>query len=137
MMIMMGLVLLFHFTGLTQECDGDGLCEGKTPNSNLLGILLSPKDLPNRDLTDFSDEALLIFEGIAAAAIAVGLWISGKAELALIAPFAIFFFNLGWDILYIFVVVSGTNPVIAILLFSPILVVFITTIVEWWRGLIS
>ena len=135
MIMMAGLVLLFHFTGLTQQCDDDGLCEGKTPNSDLLGLLLSPDDMPNRNLTDFSDEALLIFEGLAAVAISVGFFVSGKPELALVGPFAIFFFNLGWDILFVIVEVSKENPVLAILIFSPLLLVFITTIIEWWRGI--
>ncbi len=62
-------------------------------------------------------------------------FVSGKPELALVGPFAIFFFNLGWDILFVIVEVSKENPVLAILIFSPLLLVFITTIIEWWRGI--
>ena len=41
--IMTGLVLLFYFTGLNQEVTNDGTCEGQTPSSKLLNILLQPE----------------------------------------------------------------------------------------------
>ena len=41
--IMTGIMLLFYFGGLIQEETNDGTCEGLTPNSKLLNILLQPE----------------------------------------------------------------------------------------------
>jgi len=31
--VITGLMLLFHFTGLVVQCDADAFCENTTPNS--------------------------------------------------------------------------------------------------------
>lgn len=128
---MTGIMLLFYFTGLLQECGDDGLCQSNTPNSAMLNLLMNVDDL--RDLT-FSEKAILVLEGVSAALIiATGVFI-GNIELAAIGPFAIYYFNLGWDFLAVFNVVREANPVIATLIFAPFFYLYVIVIVDWWRG---
>ena len=119
--IMSGLSLLFYFTGLLEQ----------TPNSTLLNLLLDPVSFQNSTLVS---KALLAIEGIVAATIVVGIAIAGRIELAVISAFVVFAFNLFWDFVAVFAVVASVNPVIAILIFSPIFLLYTVTILEWWRG---
>lgn len=129
--IMSGLILLFHFSGLLAECDGDGLCTDKTPNSKLLGILLNFSSMNLSDIFTLAFDALNLV--VATGIIIGGLAIAG-VELTITRAFAIFLFTLGWDIFYAFNKVFSVNPVIAILLFGPIGLFFIVVLIEWWRG---
>ena len=125
--VMSGLMLLFYFTGLTSG----------TPNSTLLDLLLAPESMPELDEPEggISKEAILVFEGVAiTAAIVVGIVI-GNVELALFGAFAVYFFNLGWDFLGVFNAVRAVNPVFAILIFAPILLLYVITMLEWMRGI--
>ena len=121
LIIMSGLMLLFYFTGLLQD----------TGNSTLLTLLLNPEDLQD---SGFKIQVFLVLEGIAAVAvIAIGV-ITGNLELAVMAPFAIYLFNLGWDFLKVFTVVAEANPVFGTLIFAPVLLLYGVAIVEFWRG---
>lgn len=134
LVIIAGLVLLFHFSGLTTQCGEDGLCQSQTPSSVLLNLLLNIKNLPETGLSSFTNKGIAILEGIVAAAIIVGAIAFRNPELVLVGSYTILLFNLGWDILYVFLVIANLNIVIALLLFSPIMIVFLPTIIEWWRG---
>lgn len=126
-LMMSGLTLLFHFTGLTQNCS-DGLCEGETPSSRLLDLLLNPESL---SLSSLYDEALVVLAGLAGASIIIGLGITGGAETALRGTFMIFLGVTLWDFLYIVGKVMSINPIFATLIFSPLLIVFIVTLIDW------
>ncbi len=128
--IVSGLMLLFYFTGLTKICDGD-ICTNAGATSELLNLLLSPEDISFKDMANKGNVVLV---GIAAVVAGVGLFISGKPELALIAPFAIFLMTLVFEVTKVLSVVYSINPVIALLLFSPIMILIVPTILEWWRG---
>ena len=128
---MTGLMLLFYFTGLVQECSDDGLCEATSPNSQLLNFLMRPENSRNSII---GQKGILILEGVGAVLIiAAGLFI-GNVELAVMGSFAIYYFNLGWDFLSVFNRVREANPVLAILFFGPILFFYVIVIIDWWRG---
>ncbi len=129
--VMSGIMLLFYFGGLLQDCTGS-LCEGETPNSLLLNQLLKPQDMPKLSLRD---KIILAIEGIAvvAGAIAIGI-LTHSLESAVLAPVAVYLFNLMWDFLFVFNKVRSANPVLAVLFFSPFLIYFIVAILDWWRG---
>lgn len=119
--MMSGLMLLFYFSGLIQD----------TGNSALLNLILSPENMPTSDLRL---NLFLVLEGIlAAAVITIGL-VSGNIELALMGPYAIYLFNLFWDFLAVYQKVAESNQVLATILFAPILILYMITIVEFWRG---
>ena len=119
--IMSGLMILFYFSGLIQS----------TPNSNLLNILLSPEDLQNSTLASKLIAALEVIGGIGAVIFG---FISKNTELAASTIFTGYLFNLGWDFLAVVSVVASANKILALLIFSPILIVYILTAFEFWRG---
>ncbi len=125
-----GLLLLFYFTGLLQECEDDGMCMSVTPNSKMLDLLMHPENMQN---SDFSLTALLVLSGTLVGAIAIGI-LTGRPELALLAPIGIFLMGLLWDFLYVFNRVRAENPVFAVLFFAPVMIMFVITIMDWWRG---
>lgn len=119
-LMMSGLTLLFYFTGLTDN----------TINSTLLTLLLNPSNLSTSAL---GTQISLVLIGIATAGIVIGFF-SQNSELILIAPFTIWLLGVLWDFLSVANKVYSVNPVIAILFFSPLLLLFGVTIVEFWRG---
>ena len=130
-LVMTGLMLLFYFTGLLQECGDDGLCEAASPNSQLLNFLMSPE---NSRGSIIGQKGLLILEGVTAALLIIAGLVIGNVELAVMGSFAIYYFNLGWDFLAVFNRVREANPVIAILFLGPILFFYVIIIIDWWRG---
>lgn len=127
--IVSGLMLLFYFTGLTRVCEGEVCASGAS--SQLLDMLLSPEDISFGDMKN-KGEVLLV--GAVAVIAGAGLWLSGKPELAIIAPFAVFLMGLAFEVGRVLSIVYSVNPVIALLLFAPIMILIVPTVLEWWRG---
>lgn len=123
LLIMTGLMLLFYFGGLIED----------TINSDLLNMLLKPADIPSPEFS-FKENTLLVLEGLAlGGAIVIGVLIR-NVQLAVMAAIGVYFFNLTQDFLKVFDVVYAANAVIAILIFGPLMFIFLFSIVEWWRG---
>ncbi len=120
-LVMSGLMLLFYISGLL-----DG-----TPNSVFFDLILNPENIRTSEI---NIQILLVLEGILALGIVVGFAIAGNVEFGVMGVFSIFLMNLLWDFLRVFTKVYSTNPVIALVLFSPILLLYAVTILEWWRG---
>ena len=116
-----GLMLLFYFTGLTDQ----------TGTTTLLNLLLNPEEFQN---TPISIKATAVLTGILASAIVVGFAVAGNIELGVMIAFTTFLFNSLWDFIDVYSKVASVNPPLAILIFSPLFFLFIITIVEWWRG---
>ena len=57
-----------------------------------------------------------------------------RLEYAATAAFVGFLFIITWDFIAVFNVVREANPVLAILVFAPFLLIFIPTILEFMRG---
>jgi hypothetical protein len=131
-LIMTGLTLLFYFTGLTSECTNDAFCSGTTPSSQLLDILIRPERISDSSIVN---QTTLIFAGIVAVGIFVGLGFALNLESALVGTFAAFLLPLLlFDFLSIYNKVASVSRELAILAFSPIIFLFAITIIEWWRG---
>ena len=120
--IMSGLMLLFYFTGITDQ----------TGTTTFLNLLLDPEAFQE---TPIAIKAIAVLTGILASAIVVGFAIAGNVELGVMVAFTTFLFNSLWDFIEVFNKVAVVNPVIAILIFSPLLLLFIVTMIEWWRGI--
>lgn len=116
--VMSGLMLLFYFTGLLDN----------TVNSTFLDLILNPESIRNSDL---NLQILLALEGILATSLVVGFAVAGNIELGLRSAFAIFLMNLLWDFLRVFGEIYIESPVIALLLFSPLLLLYAITLMEW------
>ncbi len=119
--IMSGLILLFYVTGLLPE----------TANSVLLNFLLDPSAFQDSNL---SIKAIVVMQGILASAIVVGFAAVGNIELGVMVAFSIELFNVLWDFMAIITVVLAINPVLGLLVFSPLMFLFVVTMLEWWRG---
>ena len=120
--LMSGLTLLFFFTGLLPD----------TANSTLLNLLLDPTSFQNSDL---SFKLVVAIEAILASAIVIGFAVAGNLELGIMVSFTTFLFNTLWDAIAVYSVVAAINPVFAILVFAPLIFLWIITVLEWWRGL--
>lgn len=121
-MMMTGLMILFYFSGISSD---------DTANSVLLNLLLNPQELQKTPITI---KAVAIFEGILASAIVVGFAVAGNIELGVMTSFTIYLFNLLWDFIEIYNKLAFQNEVVAIAVFAPCLLLFIVTVIEWWRG---
>ena len=121
MIMMTGLMLLFYFTGLLES----------TASSTLLNLLLDPVGFQNNE---FSTEILIILSGIVIAAVSVGFFSGTNTELVLMGAFSIFLLGLMWDFLAVSTKVFSVNPVLGILIFSPLLILWIVTVIEFFRG---
>jgi hypothetical protein len=120
-LIFSGLMLLFYFTGLIPN----------TPTATMLNMLL--------DITGFANN--LLYLKVIAVISMIGLAVSVvlgflniNQELAVSTAFCIFMFNLLWDIISVVSAIASVNRVLAVLFFSPILLVYIITLFEFWRG---
>ena len=122
--MMSGLMLLFYFTGLTNQ----------TGTTTLLNLLLNPEEFQN---TPIAIKATTVLTGILASAIVVGFAVAGNIELGVMVAFTTFLFNSLWDFIDVYSKVASVNPPLAILIFSPLFFLFVITIVEWWRGLVT
>jgi hypothetical protein len=119
---MTGIMLLLYYTGFIQS----------TTSIKLLELALSPGTL---SLTTLFSTTIDVFTLLSAAGLAIGFALGGKPDLAIMAPATIYLFDMGRGFLQAFSVVSATSPIIATLLFGPVMVLFVFTCIEWWRGI--
>lgn len=120
--IMTGLLLLFYFTGLLPEGN---------PAADFLTLLTNPE---NMQFSEFALQIGTVINAIAlTGAIIVGI-IVGEVELVAVGGFAIFLVNLLWGFTAVYTKIASYDAVLATLLFSPIMFLFVMTIIEWWRG---
>lgn len=121
LLMLSGIMLLFYFGGLLQD----------TPNSLILDLILKPENYGD---SIFANKLLAIFTGLTAlASVAIGIALRSP-ELGLLAAFSVYLFNLAWDFISVFNIVRDANPVFALLIFSPLFLIYMLTVVEWWRG---
>ena len=130
-MMMTGIMLLFYFGGLIQEETDDGTCEGQTPNSKLLNILLQPECMKDSTVGRKTILTLGSITGVLVIAAAVFI---PNFELMVMGGFALYFLTLLWDFMVVFQKVYAVAPVLAILIFAPLTLTFIIVIIDWWRG---
>ena len=119
-------VLLFHFAGLIAY----------TPTSYILNNL-GVTNPENFGSTQFWATLISILT-LSVAGVSIGLIYGRTSEIVLLTTtiaFAGLFTLLLWDFISLFVVLAGTNSYIAIMLISPMMVLFGITIYEWIRGM--
>ena len=122
--IMSGVMLLCYFFGLIDN----------TPNTTLLNMVLSPSSWLTTPLFTKIITIVELFGGIVVAGIALYYQ---RTDFALMAVLVIPLFNFGWDFLAIFQNINtGDNP-IALIVISPFLLVYMLSVIEWWRGVDS
>lgn len=119
-MLMAGITLLFYFFGLIEGGATD----------TFINLLLNPDSLE-------SSQKIGIFLGLSVGVLAVafGAAVLGfRADLVVFAVAVAPVIGFGWDFLVVFSTIASINGVFAILVLSPLIFLYIFTVLEWWRG---
>ena len=121
MMIMVGIALFFHIFGVIPST---------TPNSILINTVLHPQDIASSPL---------MITVLAALTLAVSLSVflgfyTRNVEYALMIPIGWALFTLMWDFLAVVAVLSSVSAVLSLIIFGPLLVIWILTVVDYIRG---
>jgi hypothetical protein len=123
--IMSGIVLLFYFGGLVTN----------TASSVLLDLLLAPERFQASSLIVKAVAVVGTLIGISTLLFrnnnGVGL------DQYLMVPFIELFLSFGWDFLTIYQNISSVGPVakvFAVMLFGPLMLMYVISVIEWWRG---
>jgi hypothetical protein len=124
LLVMAGLTLLFYMTGLI----GQNPNNLDSPNSAFLKLLLDPEGLRE---TSLWTNLLLVLEGFAAVGVFIAGILSRDVGFGVAGVFALFLINLLWDFIEVVAVVMSYNPVIALLVFAPLMVLYVLTWVEF------
>jgi len=126
---MLGVVLVgLHFAGLL---------EGAT--SVLLNLMLNPTNFELSQLfTSFT--GILTVGGLLAGGVALGFAVAGKPDIG----FRIFITDalivIGFDIYNLFNILNaagGISSFLAVVLISPMVILFVLTVIEWVTGMQS
>ena len=130
-LIMVGLILLFSTFGLIQN----------TFTSEILQYAFNPEAGSQATLWQFivntSADSFNFGLGAIAAAIAAVTTAAGiffKNDFLVLAPVVAVFVNFGLEFVALYSYFYSILGVVALLIMSPILIVYIFTILEWWRG---
>jgi hypothetical protein len=115
------IIIGFHFAGLIQD----------TPISWFMAALLEPQNLHNNSFFTELEGILALFAG---AGIVIGSILSSKIEQGATIAFTSLLFIIGWDMLAIYGILRQTNEMLAIILISPFLTIYLLSVIEWWRG---
>lgn len=104
-----------------------------TGSSTLLSWLANPELLFTT--TVFSSLTnILTLTGVATSTVAIGLALSRRGDLAIMVGFSSLMFLVGWDILAIYNEIRVINGDFALLLISPILLIYMLSVIEFFRG---
>ena len=114
--VMTGLVLLFYFFGFLEN----------TFTSNIMNIIFNP--------TNVQFNTIIVVTITAMVGVATALAVFLRTDTAIFAPMVAVLLNFAWDFLSVVGKVAATSPEIAMLVFAPIIVVYVLTVLEWWRG---
>lgn len=120
----LGTILLgAHLMGLIAD----------TGTTTLLQWLTNPEILRSSSVFSSLTNVLTLL-GVGATAVTIGLIVSQRYDLAALVGIASLLFLVGWDILAIYQGLRDINPDFALLLCSPLLLIYLLTVIEWWRG---
>jgi len=121
--LMGGMILLFYFGGVITD----------TASSTLLTLILNPEGLED-------SEFIALVVGITGTVVALLSFVIAKltnTDLWYFVPLVGVFLTFGWDFLKVYSALAGSElgRLLAIMLFGPIMVIYVIGVVEWWRGI--
>lgn len=116
------ILLLFHFAGLIDT----GVL------SYILAVIQDPSNFSN--FSYFTTMQVALAGAAAGGAIALGVFTRSSPEFYIILPIAVMFFTITSDFVVLYQKLAQTNIHLAWLIVSPLIIVFILTVVEWARG---
>jgi len=125
MFVMAGFFLVFYYLGISDN----------TWTSGLLTLLFNPSGAAS---TLGASGKLAILAPLLTGALAYGTvaivtrqYFSESLVLVSFMPTLVAFL---FDFIKLFVIVNGFNTIVALLIFAPMIIVYVLTIIEWWRG---
>jgi len=121
--ILSTVIIGFHFAGLI----------GDTPISWLMDLLLNPEEVSSHAWYTTAFGVFALFSGVAI--IVIGTLVPDRLEKAATIGLASLIGILIFDLVSIFNVLALSSLPLAIFVMSPLIVIFVLTVVEWWRGL--
>lgn len=116
------ILLLFHFAGIIDT----GVL------SYILAVIQDPSNFGN--FSYFTTMNLALAGAAAGGAIALGVFTRSSPEFYIILPIAVMFFTITSDFVVLYQKLALIDTNLALLIISPLLIVFILTVVEWARG---
>ena len=123
-MLISGTLLIFYFMGLLPP---------EAATSGLLSLILNPSNIFNTAWYSTSLTFLAILGGLSITSI-IGKNFLGNPELVFLAPVTIFLLGLGLDILLVANKLYSTMQIFAVLLVGPLIILYVLTCIEWFRG---
>lgn len=141
LMILIGLLLLFNLFGV--ETGG--------ATSGLLSVLLSPEDVQSGSADSGSGFLDVVSSGgvqkisfliTAASSIAIAGVVAAVTRgfnVGALIPWTVVpvLLNIGFELVYVYITLKDFSSVAALLVFSPLIVLWVLTVIDWARGVTS
>lgn len=125
--IISGSLLLFYIFGMLPP---------ESLTSQLFSLILNPTNITNSDFTNITITGGLSI--LTALTLGAGNYFritNFKADFIVFASVIPILYSYGRDLLLIYNIIANSSQAIAILIFSPLLLVYVLTVIEWWRGI--
>jgi hypothetical protein len=131
---LINLLVMLIFIDLFFIITGQLIVDETNPSSLILGAIIDPKTILSSDFF----KTFFLVAGIASI-LTVGAVVTGiinKAGIDIIgfASATVLLTGLSGDYLTIFGILKEASPILATLVFGPIIITFIIVLVEWVRG---
>ena len=103
------------------------------PGNAMYQFLINPTDWDSTLFVSFITDLLTL---ASVGAIIVGSIIIGKSDLFIFAGLTMLFLSFGIGLAGLFtVIMAASNITVAIMVVSPIILIYLVTIIKFWRGL--
>jgi hypothetical protein len=122
--ILSAVLIALHFAGFMAT----------TPSGFLVG-LLNPGSIDKSPFFVQLVGILTLFGGAAVGImVTVGSFTQFKPDLAVTILFTGYLISMVWDLIVLFTQISQINLFLATLVMSPLIILWLLTAIEWWRG---
>jgi len=118
------LLGLLHFSGLMAAYNIS------TPSHVILDLILKPDAIQNSSLFAIIDAALLL----GGAGIVIGSFLYSKTGIVVKASIAAGLLIIAFELVPVYLLLNQISRILGVILISPIIVVFLISVVEWWNG---
>jgi hypothetical protein len=124
MFLIAGVLILGYFFGLY---DGGAV-------SGLLDMLLNPAGFQSSEYVLVILTGMGVVAGIVGGVVAPLLRLNFNPDIVTAAGVAIMLMVFAWDLSQMFTIIYNSSKTIALLVMSPLIWVYILSVLEWWRG---
>lgn len=104
---------------------------GGTPTSTILSWITSPESFNS---TAFFTTLIAVLTLFGVSAIISGLFFQSRTDQAALISLTTLLLLVGWDIIGVYNAIKIFNADFALVMISPLLLVYMLTVIEWWRS---